>query len=167
MDVLVVIPSIVGTAKIQKTSEELLSWVAINLRQRRNDIFFRKQGVFRSSHPEVFLGKGVLKIRSKFTAEHTCRSVISVKLLSNFIEIFFRYGCFPVNVLDIFRTPFRKNTSGVLLLEFFDIVWQRFIHNLVKHLQMALFKKLHQQIFSRVLNALLHGLFTFCKLKNS
>ena len=36
---------------------------------------------FRSSRPEVFLEKGVLKICSKFTGEHPCRSVISTKLL--------------------------------------------------------------------------------------
>ena len=35
----------------------------------------------RSSRPEVFLGKGVLKICRKFTGEHPCRSVISIKLL--------------------------------------------------------------------------------------
>ena len=35
----------------------------------------------RSSRPEVFLRKGVLKICSKFTGEHACRSVISIKLL--------------------------------------------------------------------------------------
>ena len=34
----------------------------------------------RSSRPEVFLGKGVLKICNKFTGEQSCRSVISVKL---------------------------------------------------------------------------------------
>ena len=34
----------------------------------------------RSSPPEVFLGKCVLKICSKFTGEYTCRSVISIKL---------------------------------------------------------------------------------------
>ena len=33
----------------------------------------------RSSHPDVFLGKGVLKICSKFTAEHPWRSAISIK----------------------------------------------------------------------------------------
>ena len=33
----------------------------------------------RSSHPEVFLRKGVLKICSKFTEEHPCRSMISKK----------------------------------------------------------------------------------------
>ena len=34
---------------------------------------------YRSSHPEVFLGKGVLKICSKFTGDHPCRSAISIK----------------------------------------------------------------------------------------
>ena len=32
----------------------------------------------RSSHPEVFLVKDVLKICSKFTGEHPCQSVISI-----------------------------------------------------------------------------------------
>ena len=36
---------------------------------------------FRSNQPEVFLGKDVLKICSKFTGKHPCRSVISIKLL--------------------------------------------------------------------------------------
>ena len=34
-----------------------------------------------SSRPEVFLTKGVLKICIKFTGEHPCRSVTSIKLL--------------------------------------------------------------------------------------
>ena len=40
-----------------------------------------------SSHPEVFLITGVLKKCSKFKGEHPCRSVISIELLSKFIEI--------------------------------------------------------------------------------
>ena len=72
--------------------------------------------VSKSSHPEVFLGKGVLKICSKFTGERPCRSAISIKLQSNFIEITFRHECSPVNLLNIFRTPFLMNTSGRLLL---------------------------------------------------
>ena len=36
--------------------------------------------VFRSSLSEVFMGKGVLKICSKFTGEHPCQSTISIKL---------------------------------------------------------------------------------------
>ena len=43
-------------------------------------------------------------------------SVISIRLFCNFIEITFRHGCSPVNLLHIFRTPFAINTSGRLLL---------------------------------------------------
>ena len=59
-----------------------------------------------SSPPEMLLGEGVLKICSKFTGEHPCRSVISMKLLCNVIEIVLRHGFSPVNLLHIFRTPF-------------------------------------------------------------
>ena len=53
----------------------------------------------------MFLRKGVLKICSKFAEQHPCRSAISI-------------GCSPVNFQHIFRTPFRKNISGGLLLSF-------------------------------------------------
>ena len=66
----------------------------------------------RSRHPEVFFEKGVLKICSKFTGEHPCRSVISIKLQSNLTETILRHGCSPVNLLHIFRIPFPDNTSG-------------------------------------------------------
>ena len=69
----------------------------------------------RSSLPEVFLRKGVLKISSKFTGEYSCRIAISIKLLCNCIEMTLRYGCSPVNLLHIFRIPFNMNTSGWLL----------------------------------------------------
>ena len=72
--------------------------------------------LFRSSRLEVFLVKGVLNIRSKFTGEHPCRIVISIKLLCNFVEITHRHGCSPVNLLHIFSTSFTKNTSGWLSL---------------------------------------------------
>ena len=65
----------------------------------------------------MFLGKGVPKRCSKFTGEHLCRSAISVKLQSNFIEITLQHGSSPVNLLHIFRTPFLKNTSGRLLVD--------------------------------------------------
>ena len=66
----------------------------------------------RSSHPEVFLGKCVLKMFSKFTGEYPCWSVISIKLLWNFIEITLGHGRSPVNLLHISRTPFPKSTCG-------------------------------------------------------
>ena len=75
---------------------------------------------FRSSHPEVFYEKGVLKICSKITGERPSRSVISIKLLCNLIEITLRHGCSPVDLLYIFRTPFPRNTSRWLLLNFYN-----------------------------------------------
>ena len=60
--------------------------------------------------------KDVLKICSKITGEHSCRSVISIKLLCNFIEIALRYDCFFVNQLHIFRIPFLKNSCGFFQL---------------------------------------------------
>ena len=65
----------------------------------------------------MFLGKGALKTCVKFTREDPCRSKISIKLQSNFIEITLRHGCSPVNLLHIFRIPFPRNTSGRFLLK--------------------------------------------------
>ena len=87
---------------------------------RKMIFFLCLQKIFRSWHPELFLGKGVLEICSKLTVEHPCRSVISMKLLFSFIEVALRHGCSPVNLLDIFRTPFTKNNSGRLFLNIFS-----------------------------------------------
>ena len=54
----------------------------------------------RSGLPEVFLGKAVLKICSKFAREHPCRSVILTKFQGNLIEITLWYGRFPVNLSE-------------------------------------------------------------------
>ena len=78
--------------------------------------------MYKSNPSEVFLEKSVLKICSKFTEEDPWRSVISIKLQSNFIEIALRHGCFPVNLLHIFRTTFLKNTSGGLPLNVLVII---------------------------------------------
>ena len=63
------------------------------------------------------LGKGILKICSKFTGEHSCRSEISVKLICKCIEITLWHGCTPANLLHIFRTTFPKDIHEGLLLE--------------------------------------------------
>ena len=66
------------------------------------------------SPAEVFLGKGDMKICSKFTVEHPCWSVISIKLLCRCIKIKLRHRCSPIDLLHIFRAPSPKNTSGGL-----------------------------------------------------
>ena len=70
-----------------------------------------------SSHLDLFLGNGVLKICRNFTGEHSCRRAISKMLQSNFIEIALRRGCSPLNFKHIFKTSFSKNASGRLLLK--------------------------------------------------
>ena len=67
--------------------------------------------------PDMLLGKGILKICSKFTGEHPCWSTISIKLLCNFNKITVWHGCSRINLLHIFRMPFPKNISGGLLLK--------------------------------------------------
>ena len=59
---------------------------------QRNCDLIRILFIEKSSSPEVFLGKGVLKICSKFTGEHPCRSVISVKLLCTLLKSHFGIG---------------------------------------------------------------------------
>ena len=72
----------------------------------------------RSSREEVFLRKGVVKVCSKFTGEDPCRSVISINLLYNFIEITFWHGFSPINLLYIFRT----RLDGCFCIKIF-IIW--------------------------------------------
>ena len=56
--------------------------------------------------------KSVLKMRSIFTAEHPCRSVISTTLLCNFIDITLWHG-WSLNLQHIFRELFlRKPMVG-------------------------------------------------------
>ena len=87
---------------------------------------------YRSSHPEGFIVKGVLKICNfkigNFTGEHSCRCEISIKLQSNFIEMALRRACSPLNLLHIFRTPFLKNASGRLLLKIYYLCWYTGCH---------------------------------------
>ena len=67
--------------------------------------------IFRSSRPELFLGKCVLKICIKFTGEHNTywRSAIS-NLTSAWV--------FSCNFAAYFQNNFPKSTSGRLLLSF-------------------------------------------------
>ena len=61
------------------------------------------------------LRKFVLKICSKLTGENPFSSVISIRLLYNFIEITLQHGCSPVIMLHVFRTSFYKVFGGLLL----------------------------------------------------
>ena len=90
----------------------LISWWWLEIKRWLLGNLWNKK-TYRNRPPKVFLGKGVLKLCSKFTREHPCRSVISINLL--WIS-YCNCNCCPVNLLHIFRTPFPKNTSGGLPL---------------------------------------------------
>ena len=62
------------------------------------------------------------KICNNFTGEHHFQSVISIKLLCNFIEIALWHGWSRENLLHIFTAPFNKNNSGRLLLLSWEMV---------------------------------------------
>ena len=88
--------------------------------------------MLRSSPPEVFLGKVVLKIYCKYGGEHSYWSVISIKL-----QIAFRHEC-SINLLHILRTPFYENIyEGLLLIG--DLL-NSFYSNAVKHWKIQEFK---------------------------
>ena len=76
------------------------------------DIDVLRINMYRISPPELFLRKDVLKICSKFTGEHPCQSVISIRLFCNFVEIALRHGCSPQNLLHIFRNLFLEAPVG-------------------------------------------------------
>ena len=107
--------------------------------------------IYRSSHPEVLIGKGALEIRSKFIGEHPCRSVISVKLLWNFIEIALWHGCSPVNLLHIFRTPFHNNCKYDCLYNKcwnMGLRWMYLFHTcMIKNSVIDWGKKLHMECY--------------------
>ena len=68
---------------------------------------------FQKQPPKGILRKGCSENIQQIYRRKPCRSVIC-----NFIEITLRHGCSLATLLHIFRTPFIKNTSGQLLLNF-------------------------------------------------
>ena len=95
--------------------------------------------LFRSNCPVVFIGKGFLKICSKFTGEQPWWSAISKVEIT--LEITLRHGYLlspvtPVNLLHIFRTTFLKNTSGWLLLTFLKLTTDYFLYKAKKSLML-------------------------------
>ena len=126
----------------------------------------------RSSRPEVFLRKSVLKICSKFTGEHPCRGVISIELQGKFIEIALRHGCFPVNLLHIFRTTFSRNTSLWLLLFpslFLSVHWiqvKEFFNIKAQFLGVNIYlKKMKKYILKNIIDVFYHTLINMAFLQ--
>ena len=67
-------------------------------------------GEDRSSRPEVFYEKGVLRNFARFTGNHLCQSLFFNKvaglILATLLKKRLWYRCLPVNFVKFLRTPF-------------------------------------------------------------
>ena len=63
---------------------------------------------FRSSRPEVFCKKGVLRNFAKFTGKHLCQSLFFNK--NTLLKKRLWHGCFPVNFCEIYKNTFFHRT---------------------------------------------------------
>ena len=73
---------------------------------------------YRSSHLRYSIKKGFLKNFSKFTGKHLCsESPLPELMPTALLKRRLRHRCFPVNFAKFLRTPFLRNTSGLLLLQ--------------------------------------------------
>ena len=80
------------------------------------DLIFFMTIITQKQSPIGILRKRCSGICSKSIGEDQCWSVVSIKLLYNFIKIALRHGCSPVNLLHIFRTTLPENTCEQLRL---------------------------------------------------
>ena len=81
---------------------------------------FSEHANIRSSRPEVFCLKLVLRNFEKFTGKHTCESLFFNKVAglrpATLLKKRLWHRCFLVNFANFLRTPFSHNTSRQLLL---------------------------------------------------
>ena len=75
----------------------------------------------RSSRPEVFCKKGVLRNIAKFTGKHLCQSLFFNKVAglrpATLLKKRLWHRCFPVNFAKFLRTPFFIEHLWWLLLK--------------------------------------------------
>ena len=77
---------------------------------------------FRSSRPEVFCKKGVLRNFTKFIGKHLCQRLFFNKVASlrpaTSLKKSLWHRCFTVNIVKFLRTPFLTEPLQLLLLSF-------------------------------------------------
>ena len=76
--------------------------------------------IYKSSRPEVFYKKGVLRNSTKFTGKHLCQSLFFNEVAglrpTTLLKKRLWHRCFPVNFAKFLRTPFFKEHLWWLLL---------------------------------------------------
>ena len=132
--------------------------VQFNLRKSifSTRVLSSSEKAYRSSRPEVFLRKGVLKICSKFTGEHPCRSAISLnekaqlhqshfdeiwsfkKIFAThhlqvnkkvwIISLFTSVFCFLKTILCFFVSLWTQRVNRIFR-PFLDVSWTSYVHS--------------------------------------
>ena len=81
---------------------------------------------YRSSRPDVFCKRGVLRNFTKFTGKHLCQSLFFNKIAglssATLLKKRLWHRCFPVNFMKFLRTPFFIERLWWLLL-FVVFLW--------------------------------------------
>ena len=87
-----------------------------------------RSSTLRSSRPEVFQQKGVLKICRKFTGDHPCQTVILIKLLSNLLKSHSAW---------VFSCKFAAYFQNTLFSEYLwtaaSVLWKVFLTRSFRH----------------------------------
>ena len=81
--------------------------------------YFKSNGIYRSSRPEVFCKKSVLRKFAKFTGERLCQSLFFNKVAGRPATLLKKrlwHSCFIVNFAKFLRTPFLPEHLWWLLL---------------------------------------------------
>ena len=90
----------------------------------------------RSSRPEVFCKKDVLKNFAKFTGKHRCQSLFSNKVAgfrpATLLKKGLRHRCFSVNFAKILRTSFLTEYLQWLLPVFKEYEMGTLVRNVLK-----------------------------------
>ena len=89
----------------------------------------------RSSRPDVFCKKGVLRNFAKFTGKHLCQSLFFNKVAGLRPPTLFKkrlwHRCFPMNYAKFLKTPFIIEHLWWLLLESTSFIFCREVYLLV------------------------------------
>ena len=115
--------------------------ILIHIQQHSSIILFTKRSIQKQPSRDVFRKRCSENMQQIYRRTPMPKRDFN-KVALHIIEIALRYGCSPVNLLLIFRTPFPKNTSGRLLLSiilhYSDIFGTLFIQvywGICKHMQ--------------------------------
>ena len=95
--------------------KKMFGWRMIQMCKIFFSLEFNGEHKTRTSRPEVFCKKGVLRNVTKFTGKHLCQSLFFNKVADPRPATLFNkrlwHRCFPVNFVKFQRTPFLQNTS--------------------------------------------------------